>query len=66
MAFLFRFVHGASVICSGLTFSRVPPQSVRKKMPNILCFHKSNPLPSNLFNLNNFLASKEVEAIFAH
>ncbi|KAH7435917.1 hypothetical protein KP509_05G086200 [Ceratopteris richardii] len=66
MAFLFRFIHAASVISSGLTSSRAPSQSLRKRMPNILSFHKSKPLPSNLLISNKLLTSEEVEAMFAH
>ncbi|KAH7352678.1 hypothetical protein KP509_19G058100 [Ceratopteris richardii] len=55
MAFLFKFIHVAFVISSGLTSSRAPSQSLRKTMPNILSFHKSKPLLSNFLISNRFL-----------
>ncbi|KAH7426088.1 hypothetical protein KP509_11G084300 [Ceratopteris richardii] len=61
MVFLFRFVHVVSVISSGLTSSRALSQSLRKRMPNILSFHKLKPLTSNLLISNKFLTLEEVE-----
>ncbi|KAH7332081.1 hypothetical protein KP509_20G067200 [Ceratopteris richardii] len=68
MVFFFKFVRVACacVICSGLTSSRAPSQSLRKRMPNIFSFHKSKSLPSHLLILNKFLTLEEVQAMFAH
>ena len=62
-AFLFKVSHAFSVMSSGFASCKAPSQSLRNRIPCILSFQKSKPVPSNLRISKRFLISDDNAAI---
>ncbi|KAH7301275.1 hypothetical protein KP509_23G018500 [Ceratopteris richardii] len=65
MAFLFKVNLASSDMFSGFSASNALSQSFKKRIPCILSFHKSKPVPSNRRISNRFFTSEEDDAIVA-